>query len=119
VGNFFVDRNDDPGMADFQCVQRGHVTHDLAMFIASALDVIDRREHEQALLRRYLVHLQGLGVAAPDFEEVWLGYRRHLLYSLVVWLFTTDGYQSQLHLVTNVFRYGTAALDLDSLGALR
>jgi hypothetical protein len=36
-----------------------------------------------------------------------------------VWLFTTDGYQSQLHLVTNVFRYGTAALDLDSLGALR
>jgi aminoglycoside/choline kinase family phosphotransferase len=117
VGNFFVERNGDPGMADFQCVQRGHVTHDLATFMGSALDIIDRREHEQMLLRRYLAQLQRLGVAAPDFDEIWLGYRRHLLYALAVWLFTTDGYQPQLHLVTNIFRYSMAALDLDSLGA--
>jgi hypothetical protein len=119
VGNFFVDKNGDPGMADFQCVQRGAVTHDLAMFIGSALDVIDRRENERKLLQVYLGQLQRLGVAAPDFEEIWLGYRRHLIYSLVVWLFTTDGFQSELNLVTNVFRYGMAALDLDSLGAFR
>jgi len=119
VGNFFVDRAGQPGMADFQCVQRGHFTHDLAMFIASALDVVDRRAHEQDLLRHYIAVIQRHGVSGVDFEDVWLGYRQHLIYSLVVWLLTTDQFQSELHLVTNVFRYGLAALDLDSLGALR
>jgi aminoglycoside phosphotransferase (APT) family kinase protein len=119
VGNFFVDRNGDPGMADFQCVQRGHVTHDLAVFMASALDVLDRRAHEQTLIKDYRSQLQRLGIDAPSFDELWLGYRRHILYALVTWLFTTDTYQPELHLVTNVFRYGVAALDLDTLGAFQ
>ncbi len=118
VGNFFVDRDEQPGMADFQCLQRGHHTHDVSMFIVSALDVVDRRQHEVALLHHYLDHLEQLGVVPPSFDETWLGYRRHLLYALVVWLFTTDGFQPELHLVTNVCRYSTAALDLDSLGAI-
>ena len=119
VGNFFVDKNGDPGMADFQCVQRGHVTHDLAMFIGSALDVTDRRSHEQALLKHYLQRLADFGAVAPDFDEIWLGYRRHYIYSLFVWLSTTDNFQPTQHLVTNVFRYGVAALDLDTLAALQ
>jgi aminoglycoside phosphotransferase (APT) family kinase protein len=119
VGNFYVDRNGDPGMADFQCVQRGDVAHDLATFIVSALDVVDRRAHERALLQRYLDCLGSLGVAAPEFEAVWLGYRRHLIYSLVTWVFTTSVNQPELDLVTNVFRFGTAALDLDTLELLK
>jgi hypothetical protein len=119
VGNFYVDRNGDVGMADFQCVQRGDVAHDLATFIVSSLDVVDRREHDQALLRHYVACLKDLGVASPPhFDEVWLGYRRHLVYSLVTWLFTTAVNQPELDLVTNIFRFGTAALDLDTLGAL-
>ena len=118
VGNFFVDRNGDPGMADFQCVQRGHVTHDLAMFIGSSLDVVDRREHERALLKGYRTQLARLGVAAPDFEELWLGYRRHMIYALAIWIFTSEQMQPLAFLVKNVFRYGMAALDLDTLGAL-
>ena len=114
MGNFFVDANDDPGMADFQCVQRGAVTHDLAMFIGSALDVQDRRAHEQAILRRYLQRLMDRGVTPPDFEEIWLGYRRHYVYSLFVWLSTPDGIQPLPHLIANVFRYGMAALDLET-----
>jgi aminoglycoside/choline kinase family phosphotransferase len=119
VGNFFVDANDDPGMADFQCVQRGHVTHDLSTFIGSALDVEDRRAHEQAILRRYLQRLEERGVTAPDFEEIWLGYRRHYLYALFVWLSTPEGIQPLPHLVANVFRYGVAAMDLDTLSLLQ
>jgi hypothetical protein len=118
LGNFFVDRDGRPGMADFQCVQRGHFTHDLAMFITSALDVLDRRAYEQDLLRHYLAVLDRHGVSGIEFDEAWLGYRQHLIYSLLAWVLTTDQFQSELHLVTNVFRYGLAALDLDSLGAL-
>ena len=118
VGNFFVDGDDFPGMADFQCVQRGAVTHDLAMFIGSALDIADRRSNEEALLHHYLECLSRLGVSPPEYDELWLGYRQHYLYSLFVWLSTTDDYQPLPHLVTNVFRYGMAALDLDALGAI-
>jgi hypothetical protein len=118
VGNFYVDGNGDPGIADFQCVQRGDPTHDLATFIVSALDVVDRRAHERALLEHYLDRLESRGVAAPSFDELWLGYRRHPIYSIVSWIFTTAVNQPELDLVTNIFRFGTAALDLDTLGLL-
>ena len=52
------------------------------------------------------------------FEEVWRGYKMEMLFCLVVWIFTTREYQPEAHLVTNVFRYGLAALDLDTLGAI-
>jgi hypothetical protein len=35
-----------------------------------------------------------------------------------VWLMTTSTFQDQLRLVTCVYRFGLAALDLDSLGAI-
>ena len=64
-------------------------------------------------------HLKALGVQSPPpFEQVWLGYRRHLVYSMVSWLFTSVAQQPQLDCVTNMYRFGTAALDLDTLAAL-
>ena len=118
IGNFFLDADDRPGMADFQCVQRGHYSHDVAMFVGSALDPIDRRAHEERLVTGYLDSLARRGVTPPTFDEAWLGYRRHILYGLWAWLLTTSLYQSELRLVTCVFRYGTAAVDLDSPGAI-
>lgn len=117
AGNFYLDRNGDVGVADFQCVQRGDVANDLATFIVSSLDVLDRRDGDRDLLQHYVAYLTELGVASPpSFEEVWLGYRRHLVYALVTWLFTSDALQPQLDCVTNMYRFGTAALDLDTLG---
>lgn len=118
VGNFYVDRHGDVGAADFQCVQRGDPAHDLATFIVSSLDVIDRRQSDRALLQHYVGYLKELGVAdPPSFEAVWLGFRRHLVYSLVTWLFTSVAQQPQLDCVANMHRFATAALDLDTLGA--
>lgn len=117
VGNFFTDADGRPGMADFQCVQRGNPGHDLANFVTSALDVVDRRADERDLLAHYLDRLRALGIAAPTFEQLWASYRRHLVYALWAWIFTTDEFQPELHLVTNVYRFGTAAMDLDSVGA--
>jgi Ecdysteroid kinase-like family len=118
LGNFFLDADGQPCMADFQCVQRGHFTHDVAMFIASSLDVLDRRRHERELVQTYLTALERRVGTAPSFEEAWLGYRRHVLYGMWVWLMTTSTFQDQLRLVTCVYRFGLAALDLDSLGAI-
>jgi Phosphotransferase enzyme family len=118
IGNFFLDADRLPCMADFQCVQRGHFTHDVAMFIASSLDVLDRRSHERELVQGYLDALANRIGTAPSFEEAWIGYRRHMLYGMWVWLMTTSTFQDQLRLVTCVYRFGLAALDLDSLDAI-
>jgi hypothetical protein len=118
VGNFFADADGRPGMVDFQCVQRGNPTHDLANFIGSSLDVLDRRAHERELVHGYRAALERHGVSAPGFDDVWLGYRQHMLYALWAWLLTTDVFQPELSVVTNVFRFGLAALDLNSLGSL-
>jgi hypothetical protein len=105
-------------MVDFQCVQRGHYSHDVAMFIASSLDVLDRRAHERDLVALHLDALARQGVEPPSFESAWLGYRRHVLYGLWAWMLTTPQYQAEERLVACVFRFGTAAVDLDALGAI-
>ena len=118
VGNFYADRHGDVGVADFQCVQRGDVAHDLTTFIVSSLDVLDRRAGDRDLLQHYVGYLKELGIASPPtLEQVWLGYRRHLVYSMVTWLFTSIAQQPQLDCVANMHRFGVAALDLDTLGA--
>jgi hypothetical protein len=118
VGNFYLDARGEAGMVDFQCVQRGHYTHDVAMIVGSSLDPVDRRAAERSLIEGYLGELAALGVEPPSFDDAWLGYCRHLLYGLFVWLVTTEQFQTELRLVTTVFRFGVAALDHDSLGAI-
>lgn len=92
VGNFYREATGEIGMADYQCVQRGHYSHDVAMFVASSLDVLDRRANERALVEGHLRALERHGVDAPSFDEAWLGYRRHVLYGLWAWLLTTEQY---------------------------
>jgi hypothetical protein len=118
VGNFYREATGAIGMADYQCVQRGHYSHDVAMFIASSLDVLDRRANERALVEGHLRALERFGIDPPSFDEAWLGYRRHVLYGLWAWLLTTEQFQNQDRLVACVFRFGTAAVDLDALDAI-
>jgi Phosphotransferase enzyme family len=118
IGNFFLDANRLPCMADFQCVQRGHYSNDVATFMASSLDVLDRRRHERELVQSYLDALRRRVGTAPSFDEAWLGYRRHVLYGMWVWYMTVARFQSELRLVTCCYRFGLAALDLDSLDAI-
>jgi hypothetical protein len=120
IGNFFIDAENRACMADFQGIQRGHYTHDIALFMASALDVVDRRQHERDLLQGYLNALEALVGKGngPTFADAWLGYRRHILYGMWVWLLTSNTYQNDRRLVATVYRFGMAALDLDSLAAL-
>jgi hypothetical protein len=71
------------------------------------------------LVQSYLGALNRRVTTAPSFDEAWLGYRRHALYGMWVWYMTTARFQSQLRLVTCCYRFGMAALDLDSLEAIR
>jgi Phosphotransferase enzyme family len=111
VGNLFADAGGQPGLLDWQLVQRGPWYVDVGYHIASSLDVADRRTSERDLLSHYLGQLASQGVVVPGWDEVWLGYLCGIAYGLFLWSIT----QKVKPEITTVLlgRLGTAAHDHD------
>lgn len=104
------------GIVDWQLLQRGHWSLDVAYHVAAALTVEDRRANEQALLRHYLGRLAAHGVTPPAWDEAWDRYRESLAYGLFLWAITVR-VDPPIILEFNR-RLGTAVADHDSFGRL-
>lgn len=87
AGNIF-DSPSGPGLLDWQLVQRGSWTTDVAYHIGSVLETEDRRRSEWDLLRGYLDCLSEFGVTAPPWESAVAAYKQHLAYGLFLWTMT-------------------------------
>ncbi|XVQ15814.1 phosphotransferase [Spirillospora sp. CA-255316] len=85
VGNLYLDGDGRPSLVDWQLVQRGPWYIDVGYHIASTLTVEDRRRTEKDLLRHYLDSLRANGVEPPSWDDVWLGFRRGVLYGFYLW----------------------------------
>lgn len=94
--------------------------HDVTYFLVSALDVVDRRRWESALLQHYLGRLKAHGVAAPDFDTALWCYRREILYGYVLFITNGDGVQyfTESANAAIAVRFAMAADDWDTLGAI-
>jgi len=75
--------HEDVVVIDFQGPLLGSGFVDLALFLAQSTKTEIRREHEQALVKRYCDGLAVQGVSAPGFDAAWLAYRRAILYNWV------------------------------------
>jgi hypothetical protein len=120
LGNTFFDRDGRAGAYDW-CVRRGPWQHDVAYFVPNALDIVDRRDHEQGLLRHYLDRLAAYGVTPPAYERAWADYRKALLYGLLIWIANGDDsgqFQPESINTAGAVRHAWAALDHDTLGLL-
>ncbi len=97
--------------------------NDVALFLAQSTKTEVRREHERALLQRYLDGLAAGGVKGLSFDALWESYRHAVLYS---WVYvsvvagtldssnaTAFAWMSQM-----VARQAAAMLDLDVLSLL-
>ncbi|AIT80553.1 hypothetical protein JI59_12590 [Novosphingobium pentaromativorans US6-1] len=104
------------GLIDWQVLQRGHWSLDVAYHIAAALEIADRREHERDLLRHYCDRLAQHGGEPLDFEAAFAAYRAAFPYGLLLWGITRRVEPAIVHRF--VQRLGTAAADHDSLGLL-
>jgi hypothetical protein len=69
---------------DWQTVQWGPVMIDAAYFLGTALDVSERREHEQRLVRLYHETLVGQGISGFAWDQCWEEYRRQVFWSLTI-----------------------------------
>lgn len=104
------------GFIDFQIVQRGHWSLDLAYHIGSVLTVEDRRANEQDLVRYYLDWLGAHGGHAPDFETAWRLFREAAVYGFFLWSVTM---RVDAPIVNEaVRRLGLLVADHDSYGLL-
>jgi aminoglycoside phosphotransferase (APT) family kinase protein len=88
AGNLYLTPAGEPGLIDWQMVQRGPWALDVAYHIGAVLAVPDRERCERDLLTHYLDCLRSHGVAAPAWPEAWQEYRRALVYGYLLWAMT-------------------------------
>ena len=88
TGNLYLDAQDRACLFDWEVVQRGNWSQDLAYHLATVLSIEDRRAHERELVRLYLDELAVHGGPAIDFEEGWELYRRSFAYGYLLWVIT-------------------------------
>jgi len=115
-GNVYETSDGAIGLIDWQVLQRGHWSVDVAYHMAAALDIEDRRAHEEALFDHYLDRLVAHGGKPPARPEAWRLYRESFPYGLLMWGMT----QRVEPQIVNRFvaRLGTAAIDHDSFASL-
>ncbi len=110
-----------PVVLDWQTCSYGPAASDLAYFLASSLTVPARRQHEQALTRRYHEALTGRGVTL-SWSECWDGYRRHAFGGIVMDIIAAMVVQRTRRgdemFAAMASRHARHALDLDALAML-
>ncbi|EHJ60694.1 phosphotransferase [Novosphingobium pentaromativorans] len=76
------------GLIDFELVQRGGWSLDVAYHINATLPVAVAEQEERTLLRHYLETARRLGSEVPDDEEAWAEYRMSVVYGYFLWAIT-------------------------------
>lgn len=121
AGNLFWSQDfSKPGFLDWQLVRLGEGMGDVAYFLASALDVDSRRQHETSLLACYLEALARGGVTGIDSSKLMLRYRAHLTYAFEA-MVVTLAIGGMMELSSNlelIKRTSAAVADNDAFAAL-
>jgi len=102
------------GIIDWQLVQLGHWSQDVAYHIAAALSVEDRRAHEDALLEHYLAERSALGDPVAALPRARTHYRAAVLYGYYLWAITQR--VNPRITVEFVKRLGLAVAEHDAMG---
>lgn len=117
AGNLYETPSGEPGLIDWQVMQRGCWALDVAYHVGAVLDTADRERAEQELLGHYLERLRAHGVTAPpSWEEAWHLYRTHLVYGYYMWAITRMVDRPIINVFTR--RLGLAVAHHDSYALL-
>jgi len=116
-GNLFFEHDGTPGFLDWQRFMQSDWAHDVSYFLIGSMDAGECATHERDLVTHYLKALTAQGVAAPDWDEAWLSYRRHAMYGLV-WNVVPATMQPAAVCEMEALRFNAAVLRLDTHDAL-
>ncbi|MFN9525637.1 MAG: phosphotransferase [Pseudomonadaceae bacterium] len=118
TGNHFFD-DSGAGLLDWQLFTSGHWASDVVYAVASAMDIEDRRKHEEHLLRDYLERIAASTRAAPSWDEAWRDYRKFAIWGVAALLTPGEGVQAEEYNTVVGGRHAQAAVDLDSISVLK
>jgi thiamine kinase-like enzyme len=113
VRNMYLDADGVPGLYDWQTIQLGRWSLDVAYFLGVSLDVDDRETTVRELLTHYRDELRARGVEPPSAEQAWEWYRESIVYGYYLWVMTREIVQPLDVITTFVTRLGGA---LDEAG---
>jgi hypothetical protein len=123
-GNWYVTKDGDMGLYDWQCTARGGWARDVAYALSTHLTIEQRREWERGLVARHRQRLAESGCKTGTLDESFLAYRQQIPHAMFMWLVTLGRYRFQPDLqppdisFESVRRTCQAAVDLDSLDAV-
>ena len=118
LGNLYFDGKGRQGVLDWQSYSLGHWSHDVTYFIVSALDPVDRRRWDHALVSYYLAQLRAEGLAnPPSLDEAMQGFRLQILDGLFYWMVNPPNWQSEENNCSVAPRFAHAAMDYRSFEA--
>jgi hypothetical protein len=118
LGNLYIAADGTPGVIDW-VARPEHWPIGICYFMLCALDVVDRRNWERALLSHYVTRLAAYGAKdIPSLEDAWFLYRCASFYPVVTWLNNSAVWQPEAINTANVVRAATAAIDHDAFRLL-
>ncbi len=123
IGNLFDDGGR-TGFLDWGVINVTTPLRDASYFVNMAMQIEDRRTHEQDLLRHYLDARRALGGEPIGWDEAWQAHRLHALYCVVaacsIVTFPADAPERR-RIFADAFlaRVEAAIEDLEALDALR
>ncbi|MBV1688917.1 ecdysteroid 22-kinase family protein [Novosphingobium sp. G106] len=117
LGNLYCESDGSPAFLDWQ-PRRGPWVLDVAYFIVAALDLVDRRRWEAALLQHYLARLAAYGVIPPTFDEAFDAYRRNTVWGLLIWMLNGSHFQTETNNTAAATRFAMAMIDHDTFARL-
>lgn len=119
--NWYLTREGDMGLSDWETASRGHWSRDVAHLISTVLTVESRRAWEKDLLRFYLDRFAAYGGPTVRFDDAWINYRQQLMSAFAWWTFTLSWRENTRDLrpgdstLEFVHRAAVAVDDVDSL----
>lgn len=86
--NWYVTKDGQMGLSDWQGPSIGHWSRDVAYAMCAGLATEDRRRWEKELVSFYLERLREGGVATPSDDEAWVLIRQQMFTALAYWTIT-------------------------------
>lgn len=115
AGNIFRTA-DGLGLIDWQVIQRGAWSLDVAYHLNAVLPVEVAEKEERRLVNDYLARMRASGMDMPNDEDAWTQYREGVAYGLFMWAITRRVDPPIIHRFTD--RLGKAAMRHDTFKLL-
>lgn len=117
LGNLYVEGDGTPGFFD-SLPHRWTPLGEVAYHLGCALDQVDRRDHEQELVRFYLEELRQYGITPPSLDEAMRQYAAFLAFGFCIFLTNDAIWQPEAINTAYTARFSAAMIDNDTAGVL-